>query len=116
MKKYFLLLSVLVITVASCKKDSVSASQQAAKDDAAIQAYISANNITGTTKDASGVYYKVETPGTGAFPTSSSSVSVNYEGQVLNGSIFAPSGSNLPSTPLSSLIKGWQIGIPHVNA
>jgi FKBP-type peptidyl-prolyl cis-trans isomerase FkpA len=116
MKKYFLLLSIFVITIASCKKDSFDPAKQAAKDDTAIQAYITANNITGTTKDASGVYYKVITPGTGAFPTVNSNVAVNYTGSILNGATFAPAGSNLPLTPLTGLIKGWQIGIPHINA
>ncbi|HEY4323226.1 MAG TPA: FKBP-type peptidyl-prolyl cis-trans isomerase [Mucilaginibacter sp.] len=114
MKKYLLLLSALIIGISSCKKDSPSfnAAAQAATDDGLIKAYITANNINAT-KDASGLYYSVVTPGTGAYPTASSTVSVNYSGKLLNGSVFSPL-SNLTS-PLSGLIKGWQIGIPHIN-
>lgn len=114
MKKYLLLLSALIIGISSCKKDSstFNAAAQAATDDGLIKTYIAANNINAT-KDASGLYYSVVTPGTGEYPTSSSTVSVNYSGKLLNGSVFA-NLSNLTS-PLSGLIKGWQIGIPHIN-
>jgi len=113
MKKYFLLLIFLTIAIASCKKEaSFNATTQAATDDALIQAYISANNITAT-KDPSGLYYQVITPGTGAYPNAASVVNVNYTGKLLNGSVFAQS-ANLSSS-LSTLIKGWQIGIPHIN-
>lgn len=113
MKKYFLLLSLLIFGVLSCKKDSFDAAKQAAADDTAIQAYIKANNINAT-KDPSGLYYQVLIPGSGPYPTISSTVNVNYNGQLLNGSVFAPT-SELTSS-LTTLIKGWQIGIPHVNA
>ncbi len=113
MKRY-LLLGFLFIALVSCKKTAApfNAAQQAAKDDAAIQAYISANKITAT-KDPSGLYYSIITPGTGAYPTSTSTVNVNYEGKLLNGNVFAPS-SNITG-PLTSFVQGWQIGIPHIN-
>jgi FKBP-type peptidyl-prolyl cis-trans isomerase FkpA len=115
MKKYFLLLSLVFIGFASCKKSApaFNAAQQAATDDAAIQAYIAANKITAT-KDPSGLYYSIITPGTGAYPTVASTVDVNYTGSLLNGSVFAPT-SNI-TNPLNSFIQGWQVGIPHINA
>jgi FKBP-type peptidyl-prolyl cis-trans isomerase FkpA len=113
MKKYLLLLSLLIVALSSCKKDSFNAAKQAATDDAAIQLYITANHITAT-KDPSGLYYQVITAGTGSYPTVNSTVDVNYEGKLLNGNVFAPAGGNL-TDPLTGLIKGWQIGIPFVN-
>ena len=112
MKKYLLLLAVFVTVFSSCSKDSFDPAKQAAKDDAAIQSYIAANNITAT-KDLSGVYYQVITSGTGAYPTVNSKVTVNYTGKLLNGTVF--DSGNLPTTALSTLIKGWQYGIPHIN-
>lgn len=113
MKKHFLLLSFLIISIASCKKEATfNATTQAATDDALIRTYISANNITAI-KDPSGLYYQVLAPGTGNYPNASSVVNVNYTGKLLNGTIFAPS-ANLSSS-LSSLIKGWQIGLLHIN-
>jgi len=112
MKKIILLFAVFVTVFSSCSKDSFDPTKQAAKDDAAIQAYISANNITAT-KDPSGVYYQVITAGTGAYPTVSSLISVNYTGKLLNGSVF--DSGTISSTALSTLVKGWQYGIPHIN-
>ena len=112
MKKYLLLLAVFVTVFLSCSKDSFDPAKQATKDDAAIQAYISANNITAT-KDPSGVYYQVITPGTGAYPTVNSLINVNYTGKLLNGTVF-DSGS-INSAALNSLVKGWQYGLPHIN-
>jgi FKBP-type peptidyl-prolyl cis-trans isomerase FkpA len=114
MKKYFLLFTLLAIGISSCKKDNTfDPAKQAATDDALIKAYIAANNITAT-KDPSGLYYSILIPGTGPYPTASSTVSVNYSGILLNGSVFAPT-SHLQQ-PLTSLIRGWQIGIPFINA
>ena len=113
MNKYFLLLSLLFIGISSCKKDSFNAAKQAATDDAAIQTYISNNGITAT-KDPSGLYYEIINPGTGANPTTSSTITVTYTGTLLNGSVFAPTATLTSS--LSALIKGWQIGIPHIAA
>jgi FKBP-type peptidyl-prolyl cis-trans isomerase len=112
MKRYILLLTLFIATFSSCKKDSFDPAKQAVTDDAAIQAYIKANNITAT-KDPSGLYYQVITPGTGSYPTANSLVSVVYTGKLLNGTVF-DSGS-IPSSPLSGFIQGWQIGIPHIN-
>ena len=111
MKKYFLLLSVLFIGLSSCKKTSFNATAQAATDDGLIRTYIDNNGITAT-KDPSGLYYEVINPGTGAAPTAASTVTVTYTGSLLSGAIFAPT-STLTS-PLSSLIQAWQIGVPHI--
>ena len=113
MKKYILIFSLVIIGFSSCKKDTpFDAAKQAAADDTAIQAYITANSITAT-KDPSGVYYQVLTPGTGNYPTVNSLITVNYTGKLLNGTVF-DSGS-INSQVLTGLIKGWQYGIPHIN-
>jgi FKBP-type peptidyl-prolyl cis-trans isomerase FkpA len=113
MKKYLLIVCVLIASCSACKKsDNFDASAQAATDDANIQAYLKAKSITAT-KDPSGLYYQVVTPGTGAYPTSASTVTVNYSGKLLDGTAF--DSSNGFVTPLTSVIAGWTIGIPHIN-
>jgi FKBP-type peptidyl-prolyl cis-trans isomerase FkpA len=112
MKKYLLLLSVVIMGLSACKKGDVTA-EQAAVDDAKIQAYMVANGVTAT-KDPSGLYYKVIKTGTGAAPTANSTVKVAYTGKLLNGSTFEMSSSS--SFPLSGTIKGWQIGLLKANA
>ncbi len=63
-------------------------------------------------KDPSGLYYQVTREGSGSFPTINSTVTVDYKGKLINGSPF-DSAHGLVS-PLDKLIKGWQIGIPHI--
>jgi len=113
MKKYLLLFTICAISFSSCKKgDSFNAAAQAAADDASIQAYIKANNITAT-KDPSGLYYEVVTPGTGDYPNANSTITVNSSGKLLNGTVFdTESGLTIA---LTNVIKGWQIGVPHIN-
>jgi FKBP-type peptidyl-prolyl cis-trans isomerase len=112
MKQYILLLSSLFLLFTACKKEAkFDAAKQAATDDAAIQAYIKTNNITAT-KDAYGLYYQVITEGTGTNPTASSSVTVNYTGKLLNGTVF--DSGTINGMSLSKLIKGWAIGVPHI--
>ena len=114
MKRYILLLFLFIAAFSSCKKDTpFDPVKQAAADDAAIQAYIKANNITAMKDSSSGLYYQVITPGTGAYPTIGSSISGQYTGKLLNGTVF-DSGS-IPNDPLTGFIAGWQIGIPHIN-
>ncbi len=97
MKKYLLLFIFFVVAgLSACKKSdttAATAAAQAATDDAKIQAYIKANNINAT-KDASGLYYSVITPGTGPYPTSVSNVTVAYTGKTLDGNTFDTKPSN----------------------
>lgn len=114
MKKYLLILFVMVAGLSACKKDETfDAAAQAATDDAAIKAYLSTNGITAV-QDPSGLYYQVVTAGTGAYPTSSSTVTVNYTGKLLNGTQF-DAGTGFSSS-LGAVIAGWRIGVPHVQA
>jgi len=116
-KTSIIILSILTIGFVSCKKNTatVSAAQQAIIDDGLIKSYISTHNIDSVKKDSSsGIYYKIIAAGTGAYPTAKSSVDVNYQGTLLNGTVFAPE-DNIPGSPLADLITGWQIGVPFIN-
>ncbi|HTI60485.1 FKBP-type peptidyl-prolyl cis-trans isomerase [Mucilaginibacter sp.] len=114
MKKYIPFFCLLILTFSACKKsDSFDPAKQAIADDGEIQAYLTTNNITGATKDASGLYYKVITPGTGNYPTISSTITVNSTGKLLDGTLFDT--ENALVTPLTNVIRGWQIGVPHIN-
>ncbi len=114
MKKYLLLLSVVILGLSACKKVDFEA-EQATIDEAKIQAYIAANPdiAGGLTKDASGMYYKIITPGAGGSPTASSTIKVSYTGKLLNGTTFETSSSSV--LVLSGTIKGWQIGLLKIN-
>lgn len=58
---------------------------------------------------ASGLQYKILQAGSGAQPKASDSVTVNYRGELINGSEF-DSGQGI-SFPLSGVIPGWTEGL-----
>lgn len=82
----------------------------ASYDEMSIQKFMQANNLTGFTRTANGMYYKVNEPGTGSPITVDSTVTAEYTGRLLNGSIFDKS-QNVSFT-LTNVIKGWQQGVP----
>jgi FKBP-type peptidyl-prolyl cis-trans isomerase FkpA len=113
MKNIVLLLFIALIALASCTRPpSVDMVKQAKIDDSVIRVYLSNNPIIKAVKDPSGLYYQVVKEGTGAYPNDNSLVTVNYRGKLINGAPF-DSGHGY-SASLNDLVKGWQIGIPHI--
>lgn len=60
-----------------------------------------------------GVFYKELQAGSGAKPTDSSKVRVNYEGRLIDGTVFDSSyeRGEAASFPLNGVIQGWQIAL-----
>jgi FKBP-type peptidyl-prolyl cis-trans isomerase FkpA len=106
MKKVFYLLLPIILLSTACES-------QFDEDKQLMLDYFADNNIDAEVTEE-GVYYMIETEGTGDRPLSSSTVTVNYEGSLLDGSIFDSSFERgTPSTfGLWQVIQGWQIGIP----
>ena len=93
------------MTAVSCKKDD------GVKE---LEKFIKDNNINAT-KDESGLYYQIITPGTGsANITANSRVTIKYEGKLLNGKVFDNGGGKEQTFVLGGLIQGWQIGLPKI--
>jgi FKBP-type peptidyl-prolyl cis-trans isomerase FkpA/FKBP-type peptidyl-prolyl cis-trans isomerase FklB len=65
------------------------------------------------TKTDSGLEYIVITEGTGKSPKISDTVTVNYTGKLLDGTVFDSTDAHgEPATfPLNGVIKGWQEGL-----
>jgi len=118
MKKLTFILLVIGIALSSCsKKDTFDPVAQAAADDVAIKAYLSAHPTINATKDATGLYYQVITQGTGTNPNINSVITVNYTGTLLDGTQFdSNTGRGAYTTALQNVISGWQIGVPYVKA
>tara|TARA_B100001059_G_C17537797_1_gene428847 strand:+ start:270 stop:683 length:414 start_codon:yes stop_codon:yes gene_type:complete len=93
----------------SCKKEVVDYTQI---DEDIITEYIVDNNLTAIAT-GTGLYYVVDTPGNGTQPNSQSTVTVAYKGYLTNGSVFDESASSGISFSLTSVIQGWQEGIPY---
>lgn len=115
-----LVLSLAVVLVGfsgwHCNKSSTESGRctviPPADEEAAILAYNDANNINGT-KDESGLYYEVITPGTGGSPNLNSQIYIKYTGKLTNGTIFdSQQDPRQTGWALRGLIPGWQIAIP----
>jgi FKBP-type peptidyl-prolyl cis-trans isomerase FkpA len=108
--KKLLLIPVIALIFFSCKKKS-SGTDQATIDNGIITTYISDHHLTAKAT-GSGLYYVVNAPGTGASVAPGSTVTVNYKGYLTNGTVFDQSTSAGLTFSLSSVIQGWQEGIP----
>ena len=67
----------------------------------------------GVTTTASGLQYKVLTPGTGKSPKATDTVLVHYAGTLINGTEFDSSYKRKEpiSFPLNGVIAGWTEGV-----
>jgi len=78
------------------------------------KAFLSANAVKeGVKTTASGLQYKVLKAGAGAKPAATNTVTVHYEGRLLDGTVFDSSykrGETI-SFPLNGVIKGWTEGL-----
>lgn len=101
----FIILGMLVFT--GCGKDDPE--KIAANDREKLLKYIAENDLDAI-EHSSGLFYVVENPGSGATPNLYSIVRMNYEGQLLNGTIFDKNFN--ADFQLSGTIRGWQIGVP----
>lgn len=113
MKKLLVFSLFLGALFISCGKTDSGGCQPVsiASEKSAMVAFCTANSIT-YTEHSSGILYQIITPGSGVSPTSSSSVSAVYTGQLLSGSVFTTVNNPSGLMPLSGLIQGWQIGLP----
>jgi len=88
-------------------KEQQAASEKAA---AAGKLYLATNaKKPGVTTTASGLQYRVITPGTGKTPTASDTVTVNYKGTLVDGTEFDSSykRGQPASFPVTGVIPGW---------
>ena len=86
----------------------------AAYDDLVIQHYMRDSSLTGYTRTADGLYYKVLTSATtNDAITTYSTISATYTGQLFDGNIFDGShnGTNTLSAVMADLIPGVQEGL-----
>jgi FKBP-type peptidyl-prolyl cis-trans isomerase FklB len=89
---------------------SAQGSTDSDKNKSAGQAFLSANKTKpGVKTTADGLQYKVITQGTGATPSDTDVVSVNYSGKLLDGTEFDSSykRGEPASFPVNGVIPGW---------
>jgi FKBP-type peptidyl-prolyl cis-trans isomerase len=118
--------TVKILTVQSKeeyeKSKTEASKKQLEADDKAINDYLKANNLTAT-KTASGMYYVITTPGTGANATNGQKITMNYTGTLLNGKKFDsnedPAFQHVEPFEFTlgqgQVIRGWDEGIALLN-
>lgn len=77
----------------------------------AVQQYLASTNITNATQHCSGLFYRVETPGTGKSPKICSYIKAKYIGRLTNGTVF-DQGTFQEPYELGGLILGWINSLP----
>ncbi len=95
----------------ACIKDTGCRNKTVESERDAIQAFATANSITGSFH-STGLYYQVINPGSGFTPAVTSKVFVTYTGKLLDGTQFDTGTTPSEGWVLGSLIPGWQIGLP----
>lgn len=96
----------------NCAKSKTCSPKSVSSEAAQMQAYATANGITATVH-ASGLYYEIVAPGSGATASANSNVFITYTGKLLDGTIFdQQSNSAATGWPLNQLIEGWRAGLP----
>jgi FKBP-type peptidyl-prolyl cis-trans isomerase FkpA len=108
MKRLIIFLLPLLVFCA-CKKD---VKYQYQIDDEKIVAYLEKHSLIAT-KTETGLYYIIDTIGSGIHPTASSYVTVAYKGYFTDEKVFDQSSSSGVRFNLSQVIKGWTEGIPY---
>lgn len=110
MKKLCMVLAVILFTACSSDdtpKDYTSENEQE------IQAYLATNNLTAQSS-STGLYYIIDTPGTGVAPLTTDRVKIAYKGYLTDGTVFDESPEEGVSfTFLNSLIPGFTEGITY---
>jgi FKBP-type peptidyl-prolyl cis-trans isomerase FkpA len=82
---------------------------QAAYDEQVIQNYMKNTNLTGYTKTADGLYYKILTPATGTDPiTVNSTITYTATGQLFNGIVIDDQNVAAATSDINGLIMGMQ--------
>ncbi|WEK18814.1 MAG: FKBP-type peptidyl-prolyl cis-trans isomerase [Candidatus Pedobacter colombiensis] len=114
MLKTSILLGLFLLAVAfvACKKEPpYDAEKELDIDDAIIAKYLLDSAVTAT-KDSSGLYYKIISPGTGNEITNTDTVYGNYTLKILKDTVLlAKSVDSTFKFMLPGYIKGWQIGV-----
>ncbi|MEN9611456.1 MAG: hypothetical protein RLZZ628_2270 [Bacteroidota bacterium] len=104
MNKIYYVLGLTALLAASCAKTQT--------DDEKIKAYIAEKGWQ-MQSTSDGLYYKIDSLGSGGSPVVTSLVRVRYKGYLLDGTVF---DENMTAegykNTLQSLIQGWQLGIP----
>lgn len=98
--------------VRDCSFDECSVKAPASEIDS-VKAYLEQNNITAT-QHCSGLFYAIDSMGSGPAPTVCSYVAFRYKGMLKSGTVFDKSETTTQYIPLGQLVQGWINGLPKI--
>ncbi len=113
MKKILIVFSVTLTLFAGdgCIKDAACKDKTVQSEQGEIVNYAATQGINAT-GHSSGLYYQVINPGSGPTPGPGSTITIKYIGKLLNGATFDDKTTTPVSYTLSSMIQGFQVGLP----
>lgn len=116
-----LLLAILLLSagLSGCNKSNDIVAQtreQAIKDDKIITDYLKSKNLAINQVDTTGVYYIIDTLGTGSdVITLATQVTVGYTARLMTtGEVKSQTDKFHPTFVLGQVMRGWQLGIPKI--
>ena len=117
-----LIFFLVFISTFSCADENVvvtrTKQEQLELDLTRIQGYINENNLTGFSSTDKGLYYKIMEAGNTTFPANGDTLSVDYIGELLDGSEFDRSNTDQPFEFVlgqGQVIEGWEIGLSKID-
>jgi len=119
---YLIIMLLSLASFTSCEDDiQKSIDERKALDEQEIQAYMTANNITNAQRQASGLYYVPQTPGTGNKIQKGNSVSMHYITRDIYGNKYESTYDTgqprlVSKVGLGEVIKGWDEGLQLMSA
>ena len=121
MQKLFSLMLALTLLLSACNKSSTAekctytapTAVASAVEIANLKAWLDANSLP-YTQHSSGIFYKINSQGSGTTPVVCSTVTVKYIGRLTTSATPFDQNSTGVAFSLGQLITGWQIGIPLV--
>lgn len=119
---FFLLPSLIVVSLAGCLKDPepVVCTYDACKavapaaEIAAVKHYLDSVGISAT-QHCSGMFYIIDSVGSGVSPDGCQGVNVKYKGMLTNGTVFDAPNTDV-ALSLENVILGWRNGVPLIKA
>jgi FKBP-type peptidyl-prolyl cis-trans isomerase FkpA len=104
--------ALLAFLFTNCSKDNCDAVTTTAPtaEVTKLDSILKANGVVAT-KDTRGFFYKIDSAGSSTKPTICNSAFVKYTGKLIDNTIFEETLTPI-ALSLSSLIVGWQEGIP----
>ena len=105
------LLTIFGLLFVSCGNDDDNDDLMIVAPEVQIAQFMADNNITDTMMTSSGLVYVIDEAGNAEKPNLNDNITINYQGYLIDGTVFDETPGTPRSFPLGNLILSWQEGI-----